>query len=225
MIFKNIILCLSLSFLLTACSQKTLDSQNELLPIGKLDSRILNQYYPLILKELEGDTALQDDKRTKRETREYGYSFFKMMEGDHSYTSPPPFLIELGNEVCKALNKPPQDFSNFILSLYEPGYHLEPHFDMDETGLPQHGFAFGEDVFGLIIEPDSTGHLYFVYYDGPELVPPLNLKPIYSLKEEVGTVFVMKGKLRHHPYHHGVTDISKRRISVTFRTVKFRDKS
>lgn len=198
----------------------SLFEEEESIQIGRLSPEALAHYTPLILEELNLGTAFQNDLRTQRKTRELGYSFFKMMEGDFTYSSPPQHLNELGQEVCRALGHPKVEFTNFILSFYDPGYHLEPHFDMDESGLDKYGFCWGEEVFGLIIEPDPTGHLYYVKYEGKESVPPLNLDPIYSLKEEPGTVFLMRGKFRHAPYNHGVQQVSKRRISVTFRTTQ-----
>ena len=193
-------------------------SQAEGISTGKIHPEVLNHFYPLVLKELQSNLSLQSDKRTRRKTNEYGYSFFKMTQGDLTYTPPPAFLIDLGNKVCKALDLPPQNFSNFIVSLYEPGLHLEPHVDID-LSQSEYGFYFSEQVFGIIMEPDSTGHLQFIYYDGKDAPPPLNLKPLLVLEEEAGTVYLLQGKYRHAPYFHGVSKVSNHRISVTFRTV------
>jgi len=193
--------------------------EQEAFPIAKLDPEKLDYYYALVLKELRQDMTLQSDQRTERKTLEYGYSYFEMENGVFEYVDPPEFLIKLGKEVCKALRKPPESFSNFIISLYEPGYHLEPHADIDYQSSGRHGFYFSENVYGVILEPDATGHLYFVHYEGEDPIPPLDLKPVYSLKGEQGTVFSLQGQYRHAPYFHGVTNVTKRRISVTFRRV------
>jgi len=190
---------------------------------ARLAPQTLANFSPLVLSELGLETAFQDTVRTQRKTREYGYSFFQMMNGNFTYAQPPEFLNELGKEVCKALGRPEIQFTNFILSLYEPGFHLEPHVDMDKSGFQNHGFCWGEEVFGVIIEPDVTGHLYYVKYEGDDSVPPLNLNHVYELEENAGTVFMMKGKFRHAPYNHGVSEVSRHRISVTFRTTEIKN--
>lgn len=186
-------------------------------PVGQLDSEVLERFYPQIMEEITKEFSLQNDGRTHRNTREYGYSFFKMENGDFSYVPPPAFLNALGYEICKALGHAPEEFTNIILSLYEEGFHLEPHVDINATD-PHQGYYFDENVYGIIIEADSTGHLYFVR-DEVNWVPPLNLEPVYSLEERPGVIFCLQGKYRKFPYFHGVSKISKRRISLTFRKV------
>ena len=73
---------------------------------------------------------------------------------------------------------------------------------------------------GFIIEPDPTGHLYFAKWEGKGMIPPLDIEPIYSLKEEAGAIFCLEGAFRQTPYFHAVSPVSNRRISITFRTVE-----
>ncbi len=187
-------------------------------PQSQLSSEILSQFYPQILEELEKELSHQNDGRTHRDTREYGYSFFKMEQGDFSYTPPPAFLNELAAYVCKSLGQEPQEFTQIILSLYEEGFHLEPHVDAHSSYRYDRRFYFDENVYGLIIEPDSTGHLYFVR-DDLHSIAPLGLPPVYSLEEKTGTTYCLQGSYRNIPYFHGVSKVSKRRVSITFRNV------
>ncbi|MDN3506673.1 MAG: hypothetical protein P0S96_05545 [Simkaniaceae bacterium] len=190
------------------------------IPQSKVDSTVLSHYTPYIKEELKDELALQDDERTHRFTREYGYSFFKMAQGDFSFTPPPEFLQEIGALVCEALGHEPVEFTNIILSNYDEDFSLEPHVDInEEDNSKDFDFYFDERVYGIIIEPDLSGHLYFVKWE-EGLVPPLNLEPIYSLSEEAGTVFCLQDELRKFPFFHGVSKVSNHRISITFRTVQ-----
>lgn len=193
------------------------EQQTNPFPQSQLNSEILDFFYPLIMEEVKKEFAHQNDARTRRDTREYGYSFFKMENGDFSYTPPPEFLNFLGSEICQALGHPPQKFTNIILSFYEKGFHLEPHFDTNSSD-PHKGYFFDENVYGIIIETDPTGHLYFIR-DDVSLVPQLDHEHEYFLEEKPGTIFCLQGKYRKIPFFHGVTHVSKRRISITFRTV------
>lgn len=186
-------------------------------PQSQLDPILLESFYPQIMSEVEKPFFYQNDGRTHRGTREYGYSFFKMETGDFSYSPPPLFLQQLGAKICEALGDPQQEFTNIILSLYDEGFHLEPHVDTNATD-PHKGYYFEENVYGIIIAADATGHLYFVR-DDAHLRPPLDLKPIYALEEKPGLIFCLKGTYRKSPFFHGVTKVSNHRISITFRRV------
>ncbi|MFZ4100255.1 MAG: hypothetical protein ACOYKZ_08040, partial [Chlamydiia bacterium] len=94
---------------------------------GVLDAHVLAEFTPLIMEEVAKEFSHQDDPRTRRDTRQYGFNFFKMLSSDFSYTPPPEFYQRLGAHVCKALgHEPPAEFTNVILSVYESGFHLEP---------------------------------------------------------------------------------------------------
>jgi hypothetical protein len=190
------------------------------IPVSKLDKEILKEFIPLINEEMEKEFALQDDQRTHRFTREYGYGFFKLENGNQDYTPIPAFFQDLGDKVCKKFGHPYQFFTNVILSYYDEGFHLEPHEDVNDSMPLLKGYFFDENVYGLIVEADKTGHLYFVK-DEINSVPSLNLNPIYSLKEEPGTIYCLQGQYRKAPYFHGVTRVAKKRVSITFRKVIF----
>lgn len=189
------------------------------LPAGRISQEILDACKPQVEQLLAMDVAHQKDGRTNRMTREYGYSYFKLEQGDHSYHKPPEFLQELGNQICQALEHPARIFTNVIVSLYEKGYHLEPHIDVSLENATN-GFYFSEEVYGIIIEADEAGRLYFISHCGED-PPPLNADPVYAVDEKPGTVFCLQGPLRHAPFHHAVSTVTNRRISVTFRQVFF----
>eukprot|EP00009_Paramoeba_aestuarina_P012315 CAMPEP_0201527300 /NCGR_PEP_ID=MMETSP0161_2-20130828/34690_1 /ASSEMBLY_ACC=CAM_ASM_000251 /TAXON_ID=180227 /ORGANISM="Neoparamoeba aestuarina, Strain SoJaBio B1-5/56/2" /LENGTH=199 /DNA_ID=CAMNT_0047928061 /DNA_START=287 /DNA_END=886 /DNA_ORIENTATION=- len=176
-------------------------SHQELAPYKE---KILNTF------DVEG-FVLQDDGLTRRGTREYGYSFFGMEQGEFAFKEPPAYVQELGDLVCERMGKEKRRFTNIILSNYHEGFYLQPHADMDEEQSEQQNlrFFFAEEVFGVIIQPDNTGHLYFEK-DGEKVV---------ELEEKEGLLFALEGTLRHLPYNHAVTSVEKRRISVTFREV------
>lgn len=189
------------------------------LPHAYLDQDILDQVSLDVAEELNKKFDHQNDSRTLRNTREYGYSFFKMLNGDFSYSIPPRFLQELGDRICRSLDHEAVEFTNIILSCYEEGFHLEPHVDVNVKDLYGNApFYFDERVYGIIIEADANGHLYFVKWENG-LVPPLNLTPIYSLNESPGLIFCLEGDLRKSPYFHAVSQVANRRLSITFRTV------
>lgn len=189
-------------------------------PQGLLNPEIVDYFYPKIMKETENEFAHQNSRRTNRNTREYGYSYFKMEKGDFSYTPPPEFLKALGIEICLALGHPPREFTNIILSIYEEGFHLSPHIDTNSSDPHHKGYYFDENVYGIIIENDPTGHLYFIH-DDVNSIPSLDSIPIYSLEEKPGTIFCLQESYRKAPYFHGVSKVSKQRISITFREVVF----
>lgn len=190
------------------------------LPTSSLELDILEPFLPLIEEEIAHEFAHQDDGRTRRDTREYGHSFFKMMNKDFTYSPPPPFLQELGAQICLKMGYAPREFTNIILSLYEAGFHLEPHVDVHaDHPDAANGFFFDEEVFGIIIEPDASGHLYFVHYE-EGIRPPLTLPEVCHLEEKRGTIFCLTTPYRRAPFFHGVSNVSKRRISITFRTVQ-----
>jgi hypothetical protein len=193
----------------------------EPLSTAYLDSATLELYAPQILDELTEGTSHQNGKRTNRITKEYGYSFFKLAKGDRSFTPPPDFLVELANQACDALGHPRIEFTNFIISLYEKGYNVEPHVDVD-VEKPLKGFHFGNRIYGVVIEADEQGHLYFIVHEGKGQ-PPLDGEPIYEVEEAPGLVFCIEGELRSAPYYHAVSPAANRRISLTFREVHFED--
>lgn len=183
----------SFIFILLTCSCYAEDFLS--IPQSHLHPDILSEFATDIAEEVNKNFNYQNDQRTRRNTREYGYSFFKMLNGDFTYSTPPQFLQELGTHICQSFGHDSVNFTNIILSYYENGFSLEPHVDVNEKDLYGNApFYFDEKVYGIIIESDSSGHLYFVKWENG-LVPPLGLFPIYSLEESPGLVFCLEGDL------------------------------
>jgi hypothetical protein len=211
---KNLIIFLVFSF--------SVAWGNDLCPsfsYAQLNSELLSEYLEQIHDELGKGASYQNDNRTHRATREYGYSFFKMERGDFTYVPPPQFLQELGAHICRAFGDEVVAFTNIIISEYDTGFHLEPHVDVGFKNRYENcSFYFGDKIYGIVVEADSTGSLYFVRWD-EDLHPPLELEPLYSLSEKDGMIFCFQDEIRSAPYFHGVSPVSNHRLSITFRTV------
>ena len=187
-----------------------------------LSQGLINQILPQVRELLKvGQVRRQDDGRTNRLTLQYGYDFFKLQDGDREFVDVPEVLVDLGEAILKAFGKPLDPFSNIIISEYKPGYSLEPHADTDVSKGEGKGYYFEEDVYGVILETDPTGHLYFIYDEKAESSPDLGQTPIFEMEEAPGICFCLNGDIRTAPYFHGVSEVSKSRISITYRRVQF----
>lgn len=172
---------------------------------------------------IERSMRSQSDPYTVRDTLIFGYDYFSLIEGRAYFTAIPEYLQELCHNCIEALGEKYhlgsyQDYSNIIISVYREGYHLQPHVDVDPSDDAI--FYFGENVVGVILESDSKGQLYFV--EATSEMDAVGKKPIMALPEKDGLVYLLNGTARRKPYFHGVTTVKKTRISVTFRTVKFK---
>ena len=206
------------------------------LPTALIDSQYIEKTIELLERYLhqEGEFHFQNTKNTKRETYTFGYSFFRMVEGDKTFVDIPPYLKNLCQKAIDALGESyhlglVSDYQNVIISIYQQGYFLEPHVDVDFSYQVAEGsptdFYFGENVIGIVLEADAEGHFYLVKVDSSEdRLSPTLLKPV-ELKEQSGLAYLLTGEQRREPFFHGVTQVQKRRISVTFRTVHFLGKS
>jgi hypothetical protein len=198
-------------------------TMQELLPTAKLDqSRItvalkyLNHYRKTAVAKK------QNTQHTLRETFNFGYDYFSMADGDHTKTAIPDYLKELCQYCIDAFGEQHQlddhqKYENVIVSIYHAGYCLEPHMDVDISDNITDGkevdFYFGENVLGVILQPDIEGKFFITETN--------NMSELNHLNEEVGTVYLLNGKYRRQPYFHGVSKVKDLRISVTFRSVIF----
>lgn len=203
-LFSSYLLASKVCFIQESTGQTTslnIDHTHETpFPVGLLDSQTLGEFMPFIMAEIAAEFSHQNDSRTRRDTRQYGFNFFKMLKGDFSYSAPPDFYQQLGELICIAFGHEPVEFTNVILSVYEKDFYLEPHVDVNiKNPYGEAPFYFGERVYGIVIEPDATGHLYFAKWEGEGLVPPLDIPSIYSLNEQVGTIFALKDLLDKRP--------------------------
>ncbi len=203
-----------------------------MLPTVQLDPSLLNTAKNMVAKIVfNGSTAQkQDTARTVRTTYEFGYNYMAMKQGNNSFTEIPCFLKNLCSETVRAFNHagqnllpPPETFTNCIISIYDPGFKLQPHVDDHAAKMRakgKGGYYFGDNVIGIVLKADTQGALYFI--ESPDdSEPAYNAAQAQQLQEQDGMAFLMNGKLRSEPYYHGVSDIKDQRISVTFRTVHF----
>ena len=199
-------------------------SENLDLPIAEINSTIVATTLAKVMADLEDESYWhqQADHRTQRITRQYGYDYFKLEEGDFSKMPIPSYLQLLGDKVSKALGEPRPDFSNVIVSLYQPGFSLEPHEDTNILMAEDKGYYFDDRVYGVVLQADPQGHLYFVYDETCE-IPELDTPHILDVEESPGLCFCLQGKFRQRPYFHGVSQVANQRVSVTFRKVVLSD--
>lgn len=176
-------------------------------------------------------------KRSTRETWNYGYSFFhETPSGKPQYFAPPEALKTLGKEVVKQYHDYLPDqytVDNYIISVYNEGHELLPHFDFGRNNAPHQNkypynkgikFYYDDYILGLVIQPDSEGKLFWVHSPSTKAMPTDCAERVYTLKEEEGDTFCFGGALRFHPWYHGVSKVMNQRVSITFRATKFWDK-
>lgn len=178
---------------------------------------------PYFLEQVD----LQDSATTKRKTYSFGYNYFSLLENNRNFTLIPTYLQTLCQQCIDSFPKElalgeAQDYKNAIVSFYEPGYSLEPHYDVDVDQYTEGkdvDFYFGENIIGVILVADSSGKLYFSQTDDDS--KRLEAPKLFELEEKLGTTYLMAGKYRRKPYYHGVSKVDKLRISVSFRTIQF----
>lgn len=175
-------------------------------------------------------------KRTTRETWNFGNSFYHVAEesGLPEHFDPPQWLEELGRDVVQQYAEfLPEGYTvdNYIVSVYEAGHELTPHFDFGRDNTPHHNkypynkgdlkFYYDDYVFGLIVSPDSEGKLYWLYDSSEDSLPKTPQEPHFILDEKEGDTYFFKDNFRKHPWYHGVSKVKDRRVSITFRLTKF----
>lgn len=178
---------------------------------------------PYFLEQVD----LQDSITTKRKTYSFGYNYFSLLENNRNFTHIPTYLQTLCQQCIDSFPKEhalgnAQDYKNAIVSFYEPGYSLEPHYDVDVDQYTEGkdvDFYFGENIIGVVLVADHSGKLYFA--KAVDDSKRLESSKIFELNEQTGTTYLMTGKYRRKPYYHGVSKVDKLRISVSFRTIQF----
>ena len=68
---------------------------------------------------------------------------------------------------------------------------------------------------------DPTGNFYIQNICGRE--KQYDPQQASHINERTGAMYALAGDTRHAPWHHGVSTVSKERVSVTFRTVEFQE--
>lgn len=167
----------------------------------------------------------QTTPNTNRLTYNFGYSYFKLQVGDQSFVDIPECFINLLqqalnqlNDIAVIRNLDATTYKNCIVSIYGKNDKLEPHIDVVDS--PKRNFYFGDDVIGIVIEPDSEGKFYILKSESSQS-PIYNSNTAMHVDEQAGSAFLLGGINRKFPYYHGVSPVAKKRVSITFRTVCF----
>ncbi|MEQ9116057.1 MAG: hypothetical protein RLN62_04620 [Rickettsiales bacterium] len=187
------------------------------LPSKQINHSIVSDSYNWVKENIKAD--FQVTNNTKRYISSYGYDYLKLVNGDSTYTPIPEILLELCKEISYAFQEHSlpncERYQNIIVSVYNSGFLLEPHVDVNKESksLSKPGFYFGNIVLGVVLKKDETGHLYVSHDSDP-------FTPIMDLEEKEGTAFLLQEEFRFRPYLHGVTKTTNERVSVTFRTVE-----
>jgi hypothetical protein len=145
-----------------------------MLPTVQLDQSMIDMTRNLVVRTVFNTNAVQrqETAQTIRTTYEFGYNYMAMKRGDFSFTQIPLFLKNLCAETIQAFNSAgqnslpsPEDFTNYIISIYQPGFKLQPHVDDHATKMRskgKSGYYFGDDVIGVVLKADTQGALYFI---------------------------------------------------------------
>jgi len=200
-----------------------------MLPTSKICHKSVEEILALIQRNLFAINGnFQNNTKTIRKTYSFGYDFFSLLDNDRTFVPIPDYLQELCRLSINSFSQQydlgeVQDYSNVIISYYQSGYKLEPHVDVDFSHQFTDGkhvnFYYGENVIGVILQPDDNGRLYILKANDINTIDQGD--KVLELQEEVGTTYLLTGKYRRKPYYHGVNTVNNSRITVTFRTVKF----
>lgn len=177
-----------------------------------------------------GAAAFYNSEKSERKTAEYGYSFRSMRDGNgFSLANPIPELLSglylsARDSLLSHDSEIPYSFDTCLVNLYGPGVDLFPHVDKDEhqAANEKRPFYFGSKVIGVILIADTTGKLYVQNID-EKFPKTYNPSSAIHLNEVNGTSYLLSGLLRYRPWHHGVSRVAIRRLSVTFRTLYYYD--
>lgn len=188
-----------------------------------LDKQLIDNTLDFLLKEPRYPWKDISGNVT-RFTINYGWDYVAMEEHVYNFKAIPAQIIELRKQLINSFQPyfrdaiSPEDFDNIIVSIYEPTHYLIPHYDVDNSPNPltKRDFHFGEPIIGLILQADSESRFSFFFHDAMGR-PSINQEPLYQVKEQCGTTFLMQGECRHFPYFHGVPPTKNLRISVTMR--------
>ncbi|MCH9632494.1 MAG: hypothetical protein S4CHLAM6_08300 [Chlamydiae bacterium] len=177
------------------------------------------------IEEQERYSWIENNSTTvTRSTINYGWNYVDMERGKFHFVEIPSILYEVRQQLVTSFCEEtlsyysPEDFDNIIVTIYDPGQFLIPHYDVDNSANPltKRNFYFEEPILGLVVEADPSTGFTFYHHEG-EGRPSLTAKPIYQVPEKAGTVFLIQGPSRHAPYFHGIPPTKSRRISVTMR--------
>ncbi len=176
------------------------------------------------LKQEDRYAWKESDGSISRYTINYGWNYVGMEKDDYHFIEIPPLLQEIRQKLRESFSPDFQNidaadvFDNIIVTFYEAGQYLIPHYDADNSKNPltKRNFYFEEPILGLVVEADPSIGFSFFYHDGTGR-PKLTSKPIYKVSEVDGSTFLIQGACRYAPYFHAIPPAQKLRISITIR--------
>lgn len=169
------------------------------------------------------DGRVQSTAHTSRLTLNFGYSYDLLKKGDRRFVDLPAAFKAARDAAYRQLSaempdiNAAEDFNNCILSVYGAGDKLEPH--VDAVHREGRSFYFGDTVLGVVLIADRSGR-FFLQKDDLKR-PEYNSREAFHLTEQAGSCFILNGENRKAPIYHGVSEVSEKRVSLTFRTVEF----
>eukprot|EP01060_Flectonema_neradi_P027553 TRINITY_DN37165_c0_g1_i1.p1 TRINITY_DN37165_c0_g1~~TRINITY_DN37165_c0_g1_i1.p1 ORF type:complete len:245 (+),score=41.51 TRINITY_DN37165_c0_g1_i1:61-795(+) len=188
----------------------------------------------------ESDSA---GKRPSRSTLNYGWDFVQLEKGEKKWNEVPDELKKVQEAVFEVFSesssdakngflKQASDLDNIIVTFYGEGESIVPHFDRAED--PNKSFHFGDSVFGVVLQPDTSsdpkesppgGIFWMKSTESKGSLTMDKIKPEIQPPEVPGMTFMMQSTIRNWPYYHGVIPVKTKRISVTLRVTRFKQKS
>lgn len=164
------------------------------------------------------------DGNITRYTINYGWDYTALEFGKYTYKEIPPCIQEARKAVINSLNEYlpnyviPQFFDNIIVTIYDEGQYLIPHYDADNNPSPltKRNFSFAEPIIGWVIQADTESSMTF-YHHNQEGRPQMDDQYMYKAEEEDGSTFLIDKECRHFPYFHSIPKIKSKRISMTLR--------
>lgn len=187
-----------------------------------IDIKLINELKSFVLHK-QKHTWLENEKVT-RSTVNYGWDYAQMEQDIFEFVEITPLLKELREKLYVGFrehlkkNILVEEFDNVIVTIYEPGQFLIPHYDADNSPNPltKRNFYFEEPILGTIIEADPSTGFTFYYYDQKGR-PGFDSNPLYQVEEKAGSTFLLQGPCRHAPYFHAIPPTARQRISITMR--------
>ena len=188
------------------------------LPTALIDREFIDYAKTMLRQTVLGSAEIetQNTAKTQRNTYNFGYNYRRLQKGDRSQTPIPGFLFNLCQKALCGLKRsagiklPDASlYTNCIVSVYGPGFKLQPHIDVNQELATKRGmdFYFDDNIIGVVLQADRHGSLYLQDHHGKS----------WPVREENGTAFLLSGPTRHCP--HGVNEVAVERLSATFRIV------
>ena len=206
--------------------------------VRKAAHEFVNKVEDVARKWDESDAA---GKRPSRSTLNYGWDFVQLEKGERKWNEIPNVISKVQEEVFNVfaekstdskngfLNKP-SDLDNIIVTYYDEGESIVPHFDRAED--PTKFYYFGDSVFGVVLQPDtsndtkqSPGGIFWMKSTTSKGSLTMDqIAPEIQPAEVPGMTFMMQNTIRNWPYYHGVIPVKTKRISITLRVTRFNSK-